>query len=87
MILRHDAVVVLHGFVSEWRAADPEPRYLTFVNPQPTSTTIDQRTAAIQELVKAFHESEDWELLLSSLAGVIGGFESGFAQDSVAVQR
>jgi len=55
------------------------------VNAKPSPDTIDRRTAAITDLVKAYDEATDWEVILQSVAGVVAGFEKNHSQDSSAV--
>jgi hypothetical protein len=56
------------------------------VDAKPTPETMDRRTAAITDLVKAYDESTEWDVILGSVAGVVSGFEGNRPANSNAVQ-
>src|ERR1700694_2650860 len=56
------------------------------VNAQPTSQTIDNRKAAVGDVVKAIDDAENVDLALSCAAAVVAGFENNFTQDSPLVK-
>lgn len=57
------------------------------VNVQPTSETVDRRSAGITRLVKALDDAEDWDSILGTTAGLVGGFDQGHAADAPHVAQ
>jgi hypothetical protein len=55
------------------------------VDAKPTPDTIDRRIAAIGDLVKAYDEAKQWDVILGSIAGVVAGFEGNRPNNSNAV--
>lgn len=52
---------------------------------KPSSETIDKRRAAIQDIVATMDSATDWDLVLGCVAGVVGGFDRGFENESPVV--
>lgn len=55
------------------------------VNIQPSSDILDRRKAAILDLIQAWDDADDWDVILGAAAGVVAGFQHGNAQHSRAV--
>ncbi len=56
------------------------------VNAKPSGERLELREKAVREFVKVLDEASEWDLVVDSVAAVVGGFESGFAQNSPLVQ-
>jgi hypothetical protein len=55
------------------------------VNVKPTSQMIDNRIAAVHDLLETIDQESDWNLVLGYAVGVVAGFDVNFAQDSPVV--
>ena len=55
------------------------------VNVQPAQGVLDNRIASVKDLIKAITSAKSWEVPLAWAAGVAGGFDINFRQDSPAV--
>lgn len=55
------------------------------VSLQPAAGVLDNRKAAATALVQVFEESENYDLIMATVGGVVAGFEKRFAQDSDSV--
>ena len=55
------------------------------ISVQPSPDTLDRRTNAVLGLVRAYDEAYDSCAMLGAEAGVVAGFEKGYAQDDPAV--